>query len=282
MTPEFPWRNITQKEVSDEYKRLCKILNCEKYSASCFNSIAEDQPLPFSTKGFPCSNKWFQYERMNTPGIGRPSTVEYWKKKHQNITAFSDREKRDLFSTCNFFNHAPSQFPIVTAGIIYKFLGATKILDPYAGWGDRCLASIALNIPYIGIDKNEALREPYNAMIREFSSECTQMIFSKAEDVHISSLDFDFVLTSPPWWVKGKMIERYEGIEISFDQFMTQSLIPVFRRLIVKAKYVCLYISESMYLELSKIFGKCNFVISFKTTSSKVSTLYCWSKQDRA
>ena len=56
-------------------------------------------------------------------------------------------------------NHPPAQFPPFLAGQIYKYFDATNILDPYAGWGDRCIAAMALDINYIGIDSNTHLEK---------------------------------------------------------------------------------------------------------------------------
>jgi len=269
---DFPWREYKSDELEAEFIRLKKkITKPTKF------------PLSFSTIGFKCTNAFFQYERMNTGGIGRPSTIQYWNKNYENVIKFSNKVNRDLFSTLNYFNHAPSQFPIVTASKIYKYFGAKKVFDPYAGWGDRCLGAIAVNISYTGVDSNQALKEPYNKMLKWINHvNCeklkTSIIIDKCENIDIKKIDFDFVLTSPPFWTKGKMIERYGDIEIDRSDFMKNSLIPVVHKCISSGAWVCLYIPEDMYDELKDIIAPCRKMLQFKVTNCKIGNLYCWKK----
>lgn len=121
----FPWRNHSEQELLDEFRRIKKIIK----RPPC------DQPYPFSISGYKYSNFFFQYERMNTPGRGtRGTTVKFWNTNKERMINYSIREKRDLFGQLNFFNHAPAQFPPVVAGKVYNLFKATKIFDPYAGW----------------------------------------------------------------------------------------------------------------------------------------------------
>jgi 16S rRNA G966 N2-methylase RsmD len=270
----FPWRNYKDEELYYEFERLKRKVDG---STKCL------YPLSFSTIGFKCTNRFFQYERMNTSGIGRPTTIQYWEKNSVNVIKFSERMGRDLFSTLNYFNHSPSQFPIVTACLVYKYFKATKVLDPYAGWGDRCLAAIANDISYIGIDSNEALKQPYDDLIKFYNSSKTTIIIDKCENVDIENLDFDLVFTSPPFWTKGKMIERYRNVEVSRDDFMNNSLIPIFKKCGGVAKgtlsraRICLYIPDDMYNDLQKLYGPSNIILEFKITNSKIGKIYCWN-----
>jgi DNA modification methylase len=268
---EFPWRDYTKKQLDDEYERLkAKIRKPTTF------------PLLFSTIGFKCTNVFFQYERMNTSGIGRPSTIQYWNKNYNNVIKFSNRIGRDLFSTLNYFNHSPSQFPIVAASLIYQYFGATKVLDPYAGWGDRCLAAMATGIDYIGIDCNKALKQPYNNLKKFYKTNSNvSIMIDKCENVDIENLDFDFVFTSPPFWTKGKMIERYRNIEVDRSDFMNTSLMPVFKKCVSFGIWVCLYIPDDMYQDLQKIHGSANIILEFKITNSKIGKIYCWKKSKR-
>ena len=269
----FPWRIYIDEELTTEYERLKSKIN-NMSSAG----MKIEFPIPFSSIGYKCSNCFFQYERMNTPGPNRPSTIDYWKKARENVIKFSNKENRDCFSTLNYFNHTPSQFPILSAAKIYKYFGATKILDPYAGWGDRCLAAMASGINYIGVDQNKKLKEPYKELIKEYPHNCNiEIKINRSENVDIDNLDFDFVLTSPPFWKKGgKMLERYNNIEIDYDTFMEHSLLPVMKKLAKHNTWVCIYIPTYMYNDIVKIFGECEKILLFKTHRTTISELYCW------
>ena len=64
----------------------------------------------------------------------------------------------DLFGIIVFLNKAPSQFSIITACWTYKFFNANTVLDPFSGWGDRCIAAMSMNVDYTGCDSNDNLR----------------------------------------------------------------------------------------------------------------------------
>lgn len=75
--------------------------------------------------------------------------------------------------------------------------------------GDRCLAAIALGLDYIGIDSNINLTLSYNQMCSFFPIESKiQILFDQCEKVNIDNFDFDLVLSSPPFWEKGKIVEK--------------------------------------------------------------------------
>jgi 16S rRNA G966 N2-methylase RsmD len=262
----FPWRKYNKSELLEEYFKLKKkIKNIDKLKKQIF-----------STVGFKCTNSFFQYERMNTPGYGRPSTIDYWKKNKDAVILFSDKHNRDLFSTLNYFNHAPSQFPIMTAIKIYKYFNATKVLDPFAGWGDRCLAAMALDIDYTGIDSNTHLKPLYSEMINFYPSKSkVKMIYKKAEKVDIDKLDFDFVFTSPPFWRSNKLLELYHKTELYYDIFFKKFIV-LLKKILTKKVWVCLYIPLNMYKDIISIIGNCQIIISFKSNNIRIENIYCW------
>ena len=264
---DFPWRKHSDEELLAEYLRLKIRLSKSKITF----------PILFSRIGYKCSNNFFQYERMNTAGYGRPSTLQYWKNNKKDIISFSKQEKRDLFSTLNYFNHAPSQFPIVTAGQIYKYFNATKILDPYAGWGDRCLAAMSLNVDYIGIDSNPKLKKHFTEMKKFFPTKSNIKIISKkAEDVNINKLDFDFVFSSPPFWRNNKLLELYNNTEDDYKSFF-KKFSKLIDKCLKKDVWVCLYIPKDMCDDLVDVIGKYKKTIKIKTSNSKkIEYVYCW------
>jgi 16S rRNA G966 N2-methylase RsmD len=271
---DFPWRVYTQQELQQEYERLKKKVKKKEKGK---------EVIPFSYIGFKCGNAFFQYERMHTVCNNRPSTVEYWNRKKENVTKFSLRINRDLFSTLNYFNHAPSNFPPVIASRIYKIFNAKNIFDPYAGWGDRCLAAMVNDIDYTGIDCNKNLEKPFEKMINFFKPKSNiKMFFEKSENIILkksfsNKIKFDFVFTSPPFWNKhSKMQEIYSYSENDYHKFMTSSLIPIMKKLLLEKVWIALYIPENMYTLLSEFIGNCNIQIPFKTGRVRTDVIYCW------
>ena len=92
------------------------------------------------------------------------------------------------------------------------------MLDPTAGWGGRMLGAWALGIDYTGIDTNVNMKPAYDSMIEMLNSKTPaifeepklQMLWQSALDVDFSTLDYDFVLTSPPY----VNLEIYEHMEL--------------------------------------------------------------------
>ena len=226
---DFPWRSHTRKELLDDYFKLI----------SKIENTGIKFPLPYLRTGLKCSNYFFQYERMKTRSQGKISCYDFWKKNKNKVIASYDKDTThgDIFTKVNFMNHPPSQFPPMVACQLYKYFGATKVLDPYAGWGDRCVAAMAMDIDYIGIDSNKNLRKPYQDMIKYYPSKSNvKMFFQRSENIDIDELDFDFVLTSPPFWNKSnsRLLEVYNGSEPDYKIFIQQSLIPLIQKVLIK------------------------------------------------
>lgn len=100
------------------------------------------------------------------------------------------------------------------------------ILDFSAGWGGRCLAAMACDIPYTGIDANTNMEGSYKKMI-EFCEPTapTKMIFKPSETVDFSKIEYDLVFTSPPYF----MLEEYERMPAygSKEAFLEKFFRPV-------------------------------------------------------
>jgi hypothetical protein len=153
-------------------------------------------------------------------------------------------------------------FKATTAKYLYKKYGATKVLDPTAGWGGRMLGAWSLGIDYTGIDTNIEMKPAYDDMIK-FLNEYTgfdnpnftivnssnlKMIWQSCLDADFSKIDYDFVLTSPPY----VNLEIYEHMELwdSNEAFYREFFIPLWTKCVKHIKpggRVCFNISPKMY-----------------------------------
>jgi 16S rRNA G966 N2-methylase RsmD len=278
----FPFRKYTKNELLDEYFNLKNKLISHEIS----NKIS------YSRVGSKCSNKFFQIERMKTPSQGKISCYDYWfknKKKIINYSNNSNKKSNDLFAFISFLNHPSAQFLPFIAGQIYLFFEAKKILDPYAGWGDRCLTAMALDIDYIGIDSNINLKLPYDKMLKYYPSNSNvEIIYDKCENIDIVNLDFDFVFTSPPYWnEKKKILEEYNNCETDYDIFLNNSLIPLIKNCKKKNNnmWICINMPNFMYKDVKKVIGKCRKILNFSTnlnnkskdhSKRKINDIYCF------
>jgi hypothetical protein len=271
MTSSFPFRRYTAEELSEEFYKL--------------QTYKPTGKLVRRRLGYKCSNAFFQYERMNTPTKSNLTNIEFWIKFRDKVIRYNAQEGgRDLFHTLQFLNHPPSQFPPSIALELYSKFGASIVFDPFAGWGDRCLAAMAMNIDYIGVDSNPKLKLPYKEMIRFYPHHSKVRFINKpVEKVDVAKLDFDFVLTSPPFWDEQNiLVERYTNMpQTNFSNFMEEILIPVISQCRKQAEWSCYYLPTYMasYLKTKGIYW--DKKMNYKSMGNKKYQkygIYCFRK----
>ena len=158
-------------------------------------------------------------------------------------------------------------FKATTAKYLYKKYRAKSVLDPTAGWGGRMLGAWSLGIDYTGCDTNVEMMPAYNDMIEFLDAETgfnnelfevknnskLQMIWDSCLNVDFSKLDYDFVLTSPPY-VNLELYEHMTPWETD-QAFYELFFIPLWQKCvdnIKKGGHVCFNISPKMYADALK------------------------------
>jgi len=162
-------------------------------------------------------------------------------------------------------------FKATTAKYLYKKYKATSVLDPTAGWGGRMLGAWSLGIDYTGLDTNVEMKDTYDKMIAFLDAELEavngldnnffelerdfklQMIWKSCLDVDFSKLDYDFVLTSPPY-INLELYEHMEPWETD-KAFYEQFFIPLWAKCVANIKpggNVAFNISPKMYADALK------------------------------
>jgi hypothetical protein len=133
------------------------------------------------------------------------SQLNYVKNmlKYYKTRKISDiRKYRYIFNV--YFSSISIFRPVVAMEIYCKYPSRVAILDMTMGWGGRLVGACALNVPkYIGIDSNKNLIEPYRKMedfLRDKTTTEMDIRFQDALTVDYSSLKYDLVLTSPPYY----------------------------------------------------------------------------------
>jgi hypothetical protein len=179
------------------------------------------------------------------------------------------------------FNGAVVFFKPTTAKWLFKRFGATAVLDPTAGWGGRLLGADALGIPYTGIDTNVSLKPAYDAMMAMLGGN-HKMIWEDCLKVDFSSINYDFVLTSPPY-INLELYEHMTPYE-SKDSFYKKFLIPLIEKCLAHIKNkgrVCFNISPKMYADLVAAgFRECDeehlLLQQKRRGKDKEDKIYCW------
>jgi len=159
--------------------------------------------------------------------------TEYHKKKYiKNLLDYQKGDDKQVALYRVFKLHAGSigLFKPLTAMEVYSRFKPHSVLDPCMGWGGRLVGACALDVPnYIGIDMNKSLKEPYTQMVKKLKQLETKtrikLMFKDALKVDYSKLDYDMVLTSPPYY----NLEIYEGTESKTEEEWEQEFyIPLF------------------------------------------------------
>ena len=222
--------------------------------------------------------------------------TEYHKKKYiQNLLNYQKGDDKHVALYRVFKLHCGSigLFKPLTAMEIYSRFKPKSILDFTMGWGGRLVGACALDVPnYIGIDSNKQLKQPYQKMVKLLKQLGTQtkikLIFKDALKVDYSKLDYDCVLTSPPYY----NVEVYEGMKPKKDEEWEQEFyIPLFLETykhLKKNGYYILNIPKDLYDNVCiELFGKADIKIPLKkkahpknsyTKKDYTEFMYVWRK----
>jgi hypothetical protein len=225
------------------------------------------------------------FDTMNDPVLREKTWVN--ANKYANGSRENNLPMR-LFEMWRRMNGAIVFFRPTVARYVYQELGATHVLDPTAGWGGRAIAAWANGIAYTGFDTNESLIPSYEGMFETLMSENDdgpplEMRFENSLAADFSEIDYDCVLTSPPYL----NLELYPGMTPyeGKKDFYTNFLIPLIdkcRKDIKRNGWVCFNISPPMYKDLTETFKypactkTMNMLQQKVQGKDKKDLVYCW------
>ena len=249
---------LTDTQLNNECKKLLKYADTVNDNRISFvgNKILYHYQMLNLMK---CSNKYISFYEL----ITNTNNKEKYNKHYEDTIK---RKRGGTMTTRLYEAYRVNKGSIVffkasQAIYLYKKYKASKVLDFTMGWGGRLLASWALQLDYIGIDTNVNMRPAYDSMIKLLTdydkmigrtSPKITIIWDNCLNVEYSTLDYDFVLTSPPYI----NLERYECMELWKDKndFYTNFLIPIFNKIYdnLKNGSLCLNISPQMFTDMNK------------------------------
>ena len=256
--------NLTEKDVLEDFNKLREIgCNYHKEFSQIGNKVVNKYTLVERLNAMGSKNINFYdlyYNRnyfKNKPFVKK--MVDYYKKNRVGYN-----EARVFFRISNLYFSAISIFKPLIAMKIYCIYKPTSILDFTMGWGGRLVGACALDIPnYIGIDSNSNLREPYNKMtefLKKYSKTNVNLYFQDALTVDYSKLNYDLVLTSPPYYNIEKYGTHGNDKNKTKEQWEKEFYIPIFERTfkyLKKGGYYCLNIPKEVYNNVArKTLGK--------------------------
>ena len=150
-----------------------------------------------------------------------------------------------------------------------------KWLDISAGWGDRLLAAMSLDMIYTGFDPNVELKQGHDEMIKSFgqrsptsstgtygfSDNFKQKIYYEPfEKAEITDGPYDIILTSPPFFdvekysidQKGQSILSYPKFNDWVVNFLFASLIKAWNNL-KEGGFLMLHLGDTVKLNISEM-----------------------------
>lgn len=182
----------------------------------------------------------------------------------------------------------PKDFPCKLAkDLINEFGNNGKILDPCHGWGGRLIGFLLSNAEkYVGIDPaiqtNQGVNEIKDLFIKYTENKSVNLHCDPFEEWESNEKDFDFALTSPPYFD----VEKYEGgnqSHIKFDNYKAwkegfyTELIKKVYFLLKPRGFFCLQIGSQTYPLLKdgqNIAKKIGFTVLEIRKTSMVSTIH--------
>ena len=303
----YPYRVIGKKRAVKEFLSLREMVKKKDFNSK---SVLGNRVVDYGTEKMRKKTKYrnkSHYERWQDK-VAREKVIKFakrlYKKGDKRTIEASIRGAIELqWGSVNTMRPA-------AAACAYKKNKATKVLDFTAGWGARLVAAMAMDIDYIGIDANTALKPGYDKIIKllkPYSKSKVKMIFKKAETVDISKLKYDFVFTSPPYEYlevyenmenyekKGEKVSQpYSSSKIKLDdseKFYDEFMIPTLKRIykhLPKGKHICLNMPDIMYTKIRKkwkkadkkdvysIVGRVGGPEDFKRLEKE--QIFCWKK----
>jgi len=253
-------KDINLEAVHRDYGNLCKFPADTNPRKFCGNKtiyqyqFKELLKCRRDSKGYKTIREWFEDPELKE---------KLWKDSvHRNR-----RDKApypsptDVYECHRINNGAIVPFKASTAKYIYKKFNAKSVLDPTMGWGGRMLGATSLGIDYTGFDTNTDLRPGYEKMIQDLSkfpnnvptSQVKLFWESSLNEEIIKTLDYDMVLTSPPY----ENLELYEHMTPwkSDDDFYKGFLIPLMtlcHKYLKCGGFSCWNMSPKMYKKLTE------------------------------
>jgi hypothetical protein len=217
----------------------------------------------------------------------------YIKHKGEIVLQSLTNDKFDIDKFENVMYNKPemkfcNNFQVSMAVSIYKLFGAKKIFDSSAGWGDRLIASIALNLEYIGIDPSRCLKPLYKKIINTLGSSKQSIQNIGIEQVIVKDIGetCDLCFSSPPFYDlevydnsnEGQSIIGYKT-QLDWEKSFLTVLVEQNIKVLKLYGYLVLYIPENYYIieYLNKHKQLCNRgIISFYTPKRR--KIFVWQK----
>lgn len=211
--------------------------------------------------------------------------LKYYKEiKNKNNTKHEYKVLKEVYNICI---SAINIMRPLNCMEIYTRFNAKRVLNFCAGWGGSSVAASALNLDaHYGIEINTDLKEPYDNMVtylRTKSNTKFGIYFADAAEFDYSTLDYDTVFSSPPYY----FIEKYaNNIEYKSKADMDEKFYkPVFSKSyngLKKGGHFIINVCKEVYDNVLKnLLGEAHQVFPLKKSkrqNNHTEMVYVWLK----
>ena len=170
---------------------------------------------------------------------------------------------------------------------IYTRFNAKKVLNFCAGWGGSTVAASALKLEaWYGVEINSDLKEPYDNMmayLRTKSDTKLSIYFGDAVDFDYSTIDYDMVFSSPPYYFLEKYANNvcYESKKDMDEKFYKPVFSKTYAHLKPRGHYIINICKEVYDNVLKKLLGQAHEVFPLKKSkrqNNHTEMVYVWHK----
>lgn len=239
-------------------------------------------------------------ERLETKGRKGISFFEFWdnkndyEKKKYILSLIKYNKNTNMtkiqiwYKIFNLYYGSVNIFkPTIAMNVYYKYK-PNSVLDMTMGWGGRLVGACALDVPYYtGIDLNKQLIKPYAEMVDTLSKYSTTkitLIFKDALKVDYSKINYDLVLTSPPYYNIEQYSHQPRINKDDWDETFYKPLVIKTWEHLQKGGHYCLNVPIDVYERvLKQILGKADAFIPLVKSKRKSNEeykefIYVWYK----
>lgn len=172
----------------------------------------------------------------------------------QKLQKISERLNNTPYQAFQLWYGTVNQFKPSVAKYIYDRYSPKSVIDFSAGWGGRCLGAIHKKIPYVGIDTNTDLKVCYEELKENNPDADFKIHYQPAETFDFSTVNYDMIFTSPPYFT----LEKYQNMPeyASKSDFLERFFYPVIRsswESLMQGGHLVLNMPEEMYLSVKDL-----------------------------
>jgi hypothetical protein len=204
------WRNLTKEDVLDASGALIPI-NIRRRPGH--NILDHHMPHFWDVRN---------HRGNSVRSSITEATIEkaLWQNLQNHSTPYASELRRMIINTCAL--GSVTKYRALTTKAIVRFFGATRVLDPCAGWGGRLLGTLAAGATYLGCEPDPQTAAGLRAILADTAIPVARRsagtILEQPAEIALPTLangSYDLILTSPPYF----NMELYNGEQQSLTSY---------------------------------------------------------------